>query len=73
MMDFLTPAIIIKILGFLFATIGVLIGVIWALLIGKVNKIEKKIDDMTTSFSKVPRDYMSKDDCKRLHDDRNNK
>jgi len=72
-MDFLTPAIIIKILGFLFAAIGVLIGTIWALLIGKVNKIETKIDDMALSFSKVPRDYMSKDDCKRLHDDRNNK
>lgn len=71
-MDLITPALLIKVIGGLFATIGILIGVIWYFIRNEIKEIKDSLEKMRTSFAKVPIDFMSKEDCKRIHNAKNN-
>ncbi len=72
-MDVFTPTVIIKLVACLFGTIGILIGVIWCLIRGEIKEVKESLKELKTSFAKIPIDFMSKKDCERIYNARDNK
>ena len=72
-MEHLTPKIILTVIGWFFGTIGVLIGVVWYFLRSEIKDIKESINKVESKVSNIPNDFMSKKDCERFYNAKNNK